>query len=114
MDNKSEFGKGFTYCIGLFLAHQFMFPRRELREGNLWFNGASDHLYELVIPDNFIMKDECEAWRSLVLEYGHGLNYLCQNNLNEKDISWAIDKGKEFLIAWDKQCGLEAIKGQWE
>lgn len=109
----NDFGKGFTYCIGLFLAHQHMEIGKP-RNANLWFNGASDHLYELQIPDNFIEKDACKAWQELVLAYGHGIEYLCGSNLTEKDVSWALEKAKEYLLSWDKQCGIETEKGQWE
>ena len=110
----SEFGKGFSYCLGLFLAHQYMMEDMKPFDGNLWFNGASDHLYDLQIPENFIEKDACEAWRSLVLDYGHGREFLCTHNLTGKDVWWALDKAKEFLLAWDKQWGIEAEKGDYE
>jgi len=58
---ESEFGKGLTYCIGLFLAHaerKIDFGTDE-RSAETWFNGASDHLYEIdvsVIRDKKLKK----------------------------------------------------------
>lgn len=110
---ESEFGQGFAYCLALFMAHQHMDLRDEGR-ANLWFNGASDHLYDLKVPENFVLKEECEAWRDKVLDYGHGLDYLCAKNLKEKHIQWALEKCKKFLMAWDRQNGIDVIKGTWE
>lgn len=92
----SEFGKGFTYCIGLFLAHT---ERRDPPEFFLWFNGAADHLYELEIPDNFKLKKECEEWRKKCLRWR-------LSKYTEKDKTWATDQAKSFLLAWDKQNGI--------
>lgn len=65
------------------------------------------------IPETFCEKDACEAWRSQVLEWGHGRNVFYEN-IKADDFKWAIDKAKEFLIAWDAQCGIEVEKGDFE
>lgn len=82
------------------------------RHCSLWFNGASDHLYEMKIPDNFVDKEACEAWRDTVLSWGHGSEMM--ESRTKKDVAWALDKAKEFLIAWDKQCGIDTEKGEYE
>lgn len=111
-EQESDFGKGFTYCLGLFLAHQHMFDKNEETRFMCWFNGASDHLYEMEIPENFILKDACEAWKQECLYLGHGRGLL--SKVTEKDISWALEKAKEFLMEWDKQQGIAVVKGRWE
>jgi hypothetical protein len=59
----SEFGKGFIYNLILFSMHWWRHFESietykrigETEEYGLerWFNGASDHLYELEIPEQF-------------------------------------------------------------
>lgn len=120
----SEFGKGFTYCLGMFLAHTFMFKNFDseekigettLGQSSLWcfFNGASDHLYELQIPDNFVFAPECLAWKNKVLHLGHGVTHF-EHKYSEEDVDWALTECRKFLMAWDKQCGIEVEQGKWE
>ena len=99
---ESDFGKGFTYCIGLFLAHA---ERKEYEM--LWFNGAADHLCELEIPENFVLKEECKAWQDKCLNWR-------LEDYTEKDKVWAIEQAKEFLREWDKQNNIPVEKGEWE
>lgn len=115
-DNYSEYGKGFTYCIGLFLCHaeRFFYPIK----GNdrpinyeLWFNGAADHLFELVIPENFSNFKECSDWRARCMSWR--LSIDCPEP-TEEDFVWAVQKAKDFLRAWDEQCGIKTTKGEWE
>jgi hypothetical protein len=100
----SEFGKGFTYCIGLFLAHS---ERAEVGDYSLWFNGATDHLYELEIPDNFILKEECKDWQKKCLEWR-------MEPYTKENKGWAINKAKRFLLAWDNQNNVICEEGEWE
>lgn len=111
----SEFGRGFTYCLAMFLAHQHLFRDKNgtaLDEfhGMIWFSGASDHLYELEIPDQFILKKECEEWRERCLYFRNAL----RNDVKEEDVTWALDKCREFLMAWDKQCGVNIEKADYQ
>ena len=103
-DYKSEFGKGFTYCIGLFLSHA---ERKEEGDYCLWFNGAADHLFELEIPDNFALKEECEEWKSKCL-------HRRLEKYTKKDLVWALKQAKKFLLEWDKQNNISCEKGEWE
>lgn len=118
---KSEFGKGLTYCIGLFLAHT---ERHEyyknafnkdkvnsLDATSLWFNTAADHLYELNVPDDFpqaltkrILKfqSKCFAWRGLLLE-----------KVDEKHFTWAIEEAQALLMKIDKHYGIATGKAEW-
>ena len=80
----SEFGKGFIYNLILFAKH---FDRAgleiecnkevKLSEGrslSLWINGVSDHLFELVIPENLpiLLKEKIKKLQDIALDYGHG------------------------------------------
>ena len=100
----SEFGEGFTYNIGLFLAHA---ERKEDSSFNLWFNGAADHLFELKIPNNFILKKECEDWQKKCLEWRF-------DKYTEENKNWAIGQAKMFLREWDKQNNISVNKGERE
>lgn len=110
----SDFGRGYAYCLGLFLAHaERRFPAFGGNEHSLWFNGAADHLYDLEIPKILPKKKkkEIEKWRDrcLVLR-------LCMNGekCTEKDIFIALEKAKKFLREWDKACDIPSEKGEWE
>jgi len=72
----NEFGKGFTYCIGLFLAHaERKYSAVEAEVDNmLWFNGAADHLFELEVPDTFPLKAECLKWKEKCLHLRNAKN----------------------------------------
>ncbi|MCK9326396.1 MAG: hypothetical protein M0P69_12965 [Bacteroidales bacterium] len=104
MNGNTEFGKGFTYCIGLFLAHA---EREDTGSCGLWFNAAADHLYELEIPKKFKFKKECEEWQNKCLD-------LRLNKANKKQKTWAIDMAKTFLLAWDRQCGIDCCEAEWK
>ena len=98
MNDMCDFGQGFTYCIGLFLAH----ADRKDSDGRLfWFNGAADHLSDLEVPDNFSLNKECKEWQ-----------YKCLNWRLEKytpeNKEWAINQAKNFLLEWDKNCNINS------
>lgn len=95
----SEFGKGYAYCLGLFLAHA---EREDYSVSHLWFNGAADHLYEFKArtKEEINFKDKCLTWR--IEKY------------TQEDKEWAIDKAKKLLLNYDKKNGYEAIEGTWE
>ncbi len=116
MAKTSEFGKGLTYCIGLFLAH----AEREIhntstnRDYLLWFNGASDHLYDLdlsKVKDEFL-KADLDNWRAKIIHWGHGFS---KPTATEKNFHWSVQQAKDFLRKIDKTIiGAKTIKGSWE
>lgn len=126
-ETESEFGKGLTYCIGLFLAHTERATKykKEMapleKEHNLsmhwpemWFNGASDHLCELDVSkiDDEALREEIISWKEKVLHWGHGFE---EPKATEENIHWSIKKATEFLRQIDeKLLKTETIKGQWE
>ena len=121
MSKKSDFGKGLTYCLGLFLCHSEQdkyLPPKEKKLGicnvRTWFYGASDHLMEL---DSSIVKNErlknridcfvkkCWTWRFPSRKH---------ENPTEKDKEWAIDEAKKLLFLLDKYFGVKAKKATWK
>lgn len=114
MKEESEFGKGLTYCIGLFLMHAERKFDTGLHDTQLWFNGASDHVYDLNVPEAFPkeLKERAFAWRDKVLDLGHG-SYLCKD-VPEKERDWAISEAKSILMAIDEYLKVEVVKGSWE
>ena len=115
MAETSEFGKGLTYCIGLFLAH----AEREIhntgtdRDYHLWFNGASDHLYDLDLSkvEDKSLKEKL-VWREKILHWGHGFS---RPIATEKDFNWSVQQAKDFLREIDNiVIGIKTIQGQWE
>ena len=115
---ESEFGKGYAYCLGLFLAHEWkMFQDKEMEKkfpgrycmASMWFNGAADHLFELEIPAALSeekqkeiaeFKQKCLDWR---LE-----------DCTWEDAKWALDTAKALLLEWDRFCNIPAEKGGWQ
>jgi hypothetical protein len=110
-DLYSEFGKGFTYCIGLFLMHaeRDFYKVNGIEDYSSWFNGAGDHLFELQIPKNIpeIFKEKIQEWRKEVLKF------RC-NPASKLDFEKSINTAKEILIEYDKFCDIDVCKGTWE
>lgn len=105
---QSEFGKGLTYCIALFLCHENLHDGMPVQ---LWFNGAGDHLFELNTDSitNIKLKREVISWRNKILKWR--LSY----DSTQKDKQWALSKGKEFLRRIDQtMLCTKTEKGQWE
>jgi len=122
--SRSEFGRGLTYCLGLFLAHaerygeklhdeKFRVEFERFRLAELWFNGASDHLYELEIPEALpkSLQKRLKRFQDKVLNWGHGFP---KKKATEKDMIWSIQEAKNLLRLIDKAYGVETKKGDWE
>lgn len=122
-DSESEFGKGLTYCLGLFLAHaervkemRQVYAKISTEDQNIWaemwFNGAADHLFDLVIPDQLSpnLKDRLSTFQSKCLHWRMAL----ENRATGDDVTWAIQEAKNLLRLIDQQYGIEVIQGQWE
>lgn len=118
VEETSEFGKGLTYCLGLFLAHEAMW-RQEAESKvpgwpHYWFNGASDHLYELEVPESFppAIKERLCALREKTIAWGHGVGE--RNSATEQDVSWSLKEAKSLLRAIDQFHGVDVVEGGWE
>ena len=116
MVETSEFGKGLTYCVGLFLAHaeRKIHNTSTNRDYTLWFNGSSDHLYELDLSkiENELLKEQITNWQKKILHWGHGFP---KPTATEKDFLWSVQQAKDFLREIDDTLiGVKTIQGQWE
>lgn len=116
----SEFGTGFVYNLGLFLCHDerqhsLMDAYKDINSivgwAVMWFSGATDHLQDIKIPDNFSERalaeefvEKCWSWRMACGEEAP----------TAENVKWAIQTAKDLLRAWDVQCGIESEKGGWE
>ena len=140
---KSEFGKGLVICLVKFAEHferDIGTPLSRLFNGifsdcdkesikkiydgdeknyissriGLWANGASDHLYEIEVPegkdwDN--IRKEVKKLQNKGLEMGHGFRY---------DKIWTLDDFRELMMLTrnislmiDKKLGLKPDIGDW-
>jgi len=111
---QSEFGQGLCYNLGLFLSHAergIVESYSEDRDATMWFNGASDHLFDLQVdsaPKNLRARlkkfqEKCIGWRG-----------LGEPKPTPNDRAWAIQEAKELLRLIDKASGIRTIKGQNE
>lgn len=110
---ESEFGKGLSYCLGLFLAHgdKQEYLQEEIygdRAYGLWFNGAGDHLYELEIPAHLTEKLQIriKEFRDKVIKWRLEKPTL-------KDWQWAVGEAKSLLYFIDLQAGIDAIRAKY-
>lgn len=119
-EEESEFGKGYSYCLGLFLAHEWkMFDMREKAKEHTyynasnWFNGAADHLFELEVPIKLSeeKKKQIKAFRDRCLKFR-----LCMNGekCDWDEASAALDEAKDLLREWDEFQNIPTMKGSWQ
>lgn len=115
----SEFGKGFVYNIGLFLAHEHIISiemildmAKKLNRDpdySLIFYGASDHLIGLQIPPAIPeeLEIKIKEFREFVLNrrFGH---------VSEKEYREAFNTAREILLDYDLYLGTDAEKGDYE
>lgn len=111
-DEPSDFGCGLTYCLGLFLAHA---ERGFWQDGRveIWFNGASDHLYDLEVPTRLkrSLRKRLKDFRKKVLHWGHGFSAPLPT---EADKGWAIEEAKNLLLAIDAASGVKVKEATWK
>lgn len=80
----------------------------------MWANGASDHLYELEIPEHLEKKKIGQLARKLqskALEIGHGFR---GKTYKYKDFVWMQQTALEIMLLLDKELGLKPEKGEYE
>ncbi len=104
----SEFGKGLTYCLGLFLAHSER-KCNTIYDHMTWFNAAADHFYDLEIPKNLPrnIKSRLKNLQNKSLSWRLG-------NPTKENKEWAIDEAKHLLLKIDKFYGVSVEKADWE
>jgi len=111
----SEFGKGLCYNLGLFLAH----AEREIQSSKegmsvaLWFNGAGDHLFDLVIPPDFPkeLRDRLIKFQGRVLS---NRNSFFDIELPKSEQTECLQEAKDLLRAIDNFHGIKTEEGEWE
>ena len=113
-NNESEFGKGYSYCLGLFLAHAERYSCEKCNRKNigvigilngdygLWFHGAGDHLYEF------------DAKTGRAIDFRNKVLHLRCEKATKEDFEWAIREAKDLLMEYDKSNGIEVTKGNYE
>ena len=115
----SEFGKGFIYNLILFACHfeRTIIELKGKEDYGIWFNGASDHLYELEIPEqwkNTKIGKKAKELQDLALDIGHGNRMMEAGEKIEEDYSKVVELTKEIGFLIDKKLGIKPIKAQWE
>lgn len=90
-------------------------PEKALsRSIEMWANGASDHLYELVIPEKLEDKKVGQSLKKLkekALEMGH--SFPKENIYTYEDFMELHDITEEIGNLLDIEFGIESEKAQW-
>lgn len=119
-EHQYEFGRGLTYCLGVFLAHaeRYEASRERYTQHNMtdmgreimlaslpmiWFNAASDHLFDIEIQNTIPrdLKVRLEEFKMKVLNWGHGC--LNDTEVTHDNVIWSIREAKELLRLIDEQ-----------
>ena len=118
----SEFGKGLTYCLGLFLCHSerdYLITTKDIEKGiinkpYMWFYGAADHMFELEIPTDLPKKLQLKLKKFKGKVMGWRLTLAKEDHATKGDKKWAIQEAKDLLRAIDNFHGIKTSKGDWE
>jgi hypothetical protein len=80
----------------------------------LFFNGASDHLYELEDTGNFVpeLKQEIETLKDRALEIGHG--FKARSMYKMTDVKLLHDLALKILFIIDTKIGSKPIEATWK
>ncbi len=111
---KSDFGAGFAYPLGLFLAHAERYNDKRtnpLYNASSWFNSAADHLYDFHPPRscrNSKYAKEIRGWRDKCIRF------RLDDSCTWKDVDEAIQYAKDLLFNFDLETHNKPVKGQWE
>ena len=125
----SEFGKGLSYCLALFLCHSerketyskemgrrlsYNKEKRDNMNAELWFYDAADHLYDMQIPNTLpiALRVRLFRFREKVMGWRMPINEESESTKENKE--WAIAEAKFLLRAIDKAFGVPSMKGDWE
>ncbi len=118
---KSEFGAGFCYCLGLFLAHtekigeyQKAEKKQVIPNGSLypslWMNGAADHIKEFHAESSPIdFRKRAIAFKSKVLAHR-----LLFDEITWEEVQWSLSEAKQLLLLVDEFLGIKTVVGNYE
>ena len=118
----SEFGKGLTYCLGLFLCHSerdYLITKDDIAKGiinkpHMWFYGAADHMYELQIPKTLpcALRYRLKEFKNKILNWRLPMDK--KDYATKEDKIWTINEEKELLRLIDDHLKIKTIKGDFE
>ena len=131
MAEESEFGKELVVCLVKFAEHQWRIhgdleTYKSMHEKNpdlfseshavhMHMNGASDHLYDIKVPEGIkgsLIGEKVTELQTKGLAMGH--NYEKKENWTKEDAFALYDLAIEIALLIDtKLLGLNAEKGQW-
>ncbi len=123
MKKTSEFGKGLTYCLALFLCHSERKCGEDIKDEkvkeiierpSLWFYAASDHLYELQIPKTLSKNLQTRLKKFQYKCMGWRLPMDKKNEATKEDKEWAIKEAKDLIRLIDKSFEVKTMKAEWD
>lgn len=119
---KSEFGKGLTYCLGLFLAHEgriindlkvYKQIGNEERAFGMWFYSSADHIFELETENVPIgMSTRLKRFKNRVMSLR--LPMKKEEEATKEDFFWAIKEAKLLLRMIDGRLDVKTREATWE
>ena len=119
----SDFGKGFVYCLVNFAKHFdrvtadiMMYEQTGINKWNaydIWINGASDHLFELELPENLPdeIKTKIRNFQNEVLDYGHGTKMMAMTEDKYREFR---DRLNDICLMIDDWLGVKCEKAEWD
>jgi hypothetical protein len=123
MTSESEFGKGLVICLVKFAEHSWrLHSDMELHKQigmsvseaiEMHFNGASDHLYEIEVPEKWKgteIDKKVKELQDMGLKIGHGFTHT---KWTEKDAEKLYQLCREIALLIDKELGINALMGSW-
>lgn len=142
---KSEFGRGYATCLIQFTFHlprlyeQAAYYAKRSKEdpanrgyytpaqaAEMWMNGASDHLYELVRPRGITKAEwaEAQSIQARALSIGHGFGMDGQPSSDPEECASLVGRANVLLVkhniynfeqamTWDGEHGLAPLEGEW-
>lgn len=119
-DPKHNYGKDMEYVIWRYkkFAEIYKTPEEDLNSQiTLWANGASDHLYEIQVPEkwkgtklgNKILKLQKDG-----LDMGHGRGLMGDKTYKIEDLWNLVKLTNEIGRMIDKELGVESTKAVYE
>lgn len=117
-ETRSEFGMGFAYNLGLFLAHAERDLRRveeTMGECSMWFSGAADHLYD-ICDDPEILGEEISEKVKELKKFCFSKRFSLEEGFvaTKEDKFCAIALAKDLLLMWDRKCNIPCERGVYE
>lgn len=121
MVEKSEFGRGFTLCLLKFIEHEGQHRwwedptlsgiSGESSNVQMWFNGSSDHFYDLIGPKVWkpqptFVKDAFKL-RERALDMGHGKGLMTSRTagFTSKEVDNCLEIARNVLRGLDRKTG---------